>query len=143
MGGGTSIVEGLAHGRQMIGADVNALSHFVASVRTTPLSSADEDAINDWATEVSELIAHDASWVRPPGIRNLPRSVETVVAGMLDMSGYLQFPRQRAFARCALLRLAQRALDCKDYPAPRRAKLARRFPELVGLMLAGLRDFVQ
>src|SRR5262249_40257610 len=54
----------------------------------------------------------------------------------------LQFPRQRAFARCALLRLSQRSLDCKDFPAPRRAKLARQFPELVETMLSGLRDFV-
>ena len=63
MGGGTSIVEGLAQGRKMMGADVNALSHFVASVRTTPLSPADEFILKDWATEVSALLARDASWV--------------------------------------------------------------------------------
>jgi len=143
MGGGTSIVEGLAEGRRMIGADVNALSHFVASVRTTPLSPADEFTLNDWATEVSDFLAANASWVERPGIRNLPRSVETFIAGMLDMSEHLPLARQQAFARCALLRLAQRALDCKDYPAPRRAKLARRFPELVQSMIAGLQDFVQ
>jgi DNA modification methylase len=39
MGGGTSIVEGLAQGRQMLGIDVNALAHFVTTVRTTPLSA--------------------------------------------------------------------------------------------------------
>jgi len=118
MGGGTSIVEGLAHGRMMVGTDVNALSHFVASVRTTPLSPADESTLKAWTADVSEFIARDGSWVERPGIRNLPRSVETFIAGMLDMSQYLPLARQRSFARCALLRLAQRALDYKPRQSP-------------------------
>jgi len=142
MGGGTSIVEGLAQGRRMLGVDVNALAHFVTTVRTTPLSEADEFVLRDWATEISGLVKSDASWVTKPGIKNLPPTVETFVAGMLEMSGHLPFPRQRAFARCALLRLSQWSLDCKDFPAPRRAKLARQFPVLVKSMLSGLREFV-
>jgi len=142
MGGGTSIVEGLAQGRRMLGVDVNALAHFVTSVRTTPLSSADKTMLLEWATEISSAIKDDASWITRPGIKNLPPTVETFVAGMLEMSDLLPFPRQRAFARCALLRLSQWSLDCKDFPAPRRAKLARQFPVLVESMFAGLRDFV-
>lgn len=142
MGGATSIVEGLAQGRRMLGTDVNALAHFVATVRTTPLSPSDEFILQDWAKEISDMLAADASWVLCPGITNLPATVETFVAGMLEMSQHLLFPRQRAFARCALLRLAQWALDCKDYPAPRRKKLARQFPLLVASLLTGLRDFV-
>src|SRR2546426_5565818 len=38
MGGGTSIVEGLALGRRMLGVDLNTLAWFVSRVRTTPLS---------------------------------------------------------------------------------------------------------
>ena len=38
MGGGTSIIEGMMLGRRMVGIDLNALAHFVASVRTRPLS---------------------------------------------------------------------------------------------------------
>ena len=142
MGGGTSIIEGLAQGRRMIGADVNALAHFVSTVRTTPLSNLDEFNIRLWATEISKSLKDDASWVTRPGIKNLPPTVETFVAGMLEMSECLPFPRQRAFARCALLRLSQWSLDCKDYPAPRRSKLARRFPVLVESMFDGLKEFV-
>lgn len=47
MGGGTSIVEGLAQGQRMLGIDVNALAHFVTTVRTTPLSPADELTLQD------------------------------------------------------------------------------------------------
>jgi hypothetical protein len=50
-------------------------------------------------------------------------------------------PRQRAFARCALLRLGQWALDCRDFDAPRRKKLARRLLELIDEMFKGLREF--
>lgn len=96
--------------------------------------------MQDWATETSGLLKDDASWVTRPGIKNQP-PVETFVAGMLTMSEHLPFPRQRAFARCALLRLSQRSLDCKDFPAPRRAKLARQFPLLVDAMLRGLAEF--
>jgi DNA methylase len=142
MGGGTSIVEGLAQGQRMLGIDINALAHFVTTVRTTPLSPADEFTLQDWAQEMSALLEADASWVACPGIMNLPPTVEAYVAGMLDMSQHLPFPRQRAFARCALLRLSQWALDCKDYPAPRRTKLARQFPILVESLLTGLREFV-
>ena len=81
MGGGTSIVEGLAQGRRMLGVDVNALAHFVTTVRTTPLSSADEAMLLEWATEISSSIKDDASWVTRPGIKNLPPTVETFVAG--------------------------------------------------------------
>jgi len=40
-----------------------------------------------------------------------------------------------------LLRLGQWALDCRDFDAPRRKKLARRLPHLIDEMLDGLREF--
>jgi hypothetical protein len=47
MGGGTTIVEALSLGRKAIGLDINALSHFVTTVKTTPLSE------NDFAAGIS------------------------------------------------------------------------------------------
>src|SRR5947209_5286090 len=49
MGGGTSVIEGLSLGRRVIGVDLNALAHFVATVRTTPLSAGDALALCAWA----------------------------------------------------------------------------------------------
>jgi hypothetical protein len=37
MGGGTTAAEALALGRSVIGTDINALAHFVSTVRTAPL----------------------------------------------------------------------------------------------------------
>jgi hypothetical protein len=84
MGGGTSIVEGLALGRRMVGVDINALARFVADVRTRPLSTADESAIRDWAYRASDLLREsDLSWVQAEGVRNLPRATELFMAGAL------------------------------------------------------------
>lgn len=144
MGGGTSIIEGLALGRAMLGVDINALAHFVAAVRTTPLSQADEEQLLNWAQRVSRFFDPAAfDWRHEPSVPNLPRPIETVLAGALVFARDLPFPRQRAFARCALLRLGQWALEARDLSPMRRRSLAQELPRLVRLMLAGLRQFVE
>lgn len=144
MGGGTSIIEGLALGRSMLGVDINALAHFVTTVRTTPLSQADEEQLLDWAQRVSRLFSSsDFDWEYEPAVPNLPRPIETLLAGALIFAGDLPFARQRAFARCALLRLGQWALESRDDSVVRRQRLARELPRLVHSTLAGLREFVE
>lgn len=66
MGGGTGIIEGLALGRPTIGIDLNALAHFVATVRTTPLSAHDEEILRGWARDVATCSLHSPS---PDGTR--------------------------------------------------------------------------
>jgi hypothetical protein len=141
MGGGTTIIEGLAMGRRLIGVDINALAHFVTTVRTRPISVEDEQMIQQWAQLVAERVAApDVRWIDRASIRNLPPSVALFMSGALDLATGLR-PRQRAFARCALLRLGQWALDCRDFGAPRRNKLALHLPELIEEMFEGLREF--
>lgn len=141
MGGGTGVIEGLALGRSMIGVDLNALAHFVASVRTRPLSATDEELIRTWANE-STSKASDLSLDPPPQIRNLPTTIARFIYKAQSQAGNLPFPRQRAFARTVLLRLGQWALDCRDHAAPARRKLAEKLPEFTDQMLAGLQEFV-
>ena len=143
MGGGTAIIEGLALGRSMIGVDLNALAHFVARVRTTPLSIEDEARLRHWARQV----AADDACARTPEpwagqLPNLPPTMKTFLAQALQRSKTLRFPRQRAFARCVLLRLGQWALDCRDHITPRRERLGSKLIELTDQMLDGLTDFV-
>ena len=144
MGGGTSIIEGLALGRRMVGVDINALAHFVATVRTSPLSQTDEAQLLGWAADISRTLATaDPSREEAPSVLNLPRPVEAVLAGALVSALELPFPRQRAFARCALLRLAQWALEARKSSVIRRHSLARELPRLVQSMLSGLGRFVE
>jgi hypothetical protein len=141
MGGGTTIIEGLALGRRLVGVDINALAHFVTTVRTRPISAEDENAIRRWAKVVGAgLGASDGGSVRRPSIRNLPNSVGLFMDTALNVAAAMR-PRRQAFARCALLRLGQWALECRDFQAPRREALTERLPRLVEEMFDGLREF--
>ncbi len=127
----------------MVGSDINALAHFVSLTRTTPLSDADADDIREWSHACADAFGgREPDVPELPRIVNLPRAVEIFMAGSLALSDTLRFPRQRAFARCALLRLGQWVLDCRDFVRPHRSRLARRLPELVEEMLAGLDELV-
>ena len=142
MGGGTAIIEGLALGRSVIGVDLNALAHFVATVRTRPLSLSDEHAIRLWARETSRLYRMSAP--NPlPNILNLPADITLFIAGALRRVELLYSPRQCAFARTVLLRMGQWALDCRDHESPPLSKMEQKLPLLTEEMLIGLREFVQ
>lgn len=141
MGGGTTVIEGLALGRSMVGVDLNALAHFVTCVRTRPLSHQDEESIRAWA-------ARAAIFRRPQGpellphVANLPASLTRLMSRALSAVEGLRFPRQRAFARTVLLRLGQWALDCRDHISLSRRQVGERLLELTDEMLAGLQEFV-
>lgn len=143
MGGGTSVIEALTTGRRVIGADINSLAHFVTVARTIPLTGRDEAIVRKWAAkaasypETSDHVTGDSS------TRHLPSAVRSFVATALKLAAELPLRRQRNFSRCALLRLGQWALDCRDFVAPRRSRLAKKLPELVEEMLDGLREFVE
>ncbi len=145
MGGGTTIIEALAAGRSALGVDLNSLAAFVTDVRTTPLSPEDEATLRGWAMHCAYVLPlMDArNLTSDTRVRNLPKAVEMFTVGALRLAEHrLTFPRQRNFARCALLRLGQWALDCRDFDAPRRKRLARHFVGLVDEMLEGLQEFV-
>ena len=137
MGGGTSIIEGMMLGRRMVGIDLNTLAHFVASVRTCPLSDADADALRSWAdAERTRVCApYDEH------VLNLPETTRRFFAQEIAAAQELRFPRQEAFARCALLRLGQWALDCRDAEAPGESLLRGKLLKLVDEMLDGLVEF--
>ena len=52
MGGGTTLIEALAHGRRSIGVDLNPLAAFVTTAKTTPLSSHDAVTMVRWSEDV-------------------------------------------------------------------------------------------
>ncbi len=143
MGGGTSVIEALSAGRRIVGVDINSLAHFVTDVRTTPLSPRDEEIVRRWAATAAsppQTMQRTSSSV---AARNLPKAVGGFMAAALCLAEDLPSRRQRAFARCALLRLGQWSLDCRDFAAPRWSRLARKLPDLVDEMLQGLQDFVR
>lgn len=145
MGGGTTVVEALAHGRRGIGVDLNPLAAFVATAKTTPMSSRDAATIALWAASAPVLdLLHEVRDEFPidPRAKNLPPSLIPVFDYLLRYVYELPYPRQRQFARCALLRLGQRAVDCKS-ELPDRSQMRGELLEIVQDMITGLDRLVQ
>jgi hypothetical protein len=121
VGGGTSLVEALASGREAVGVDINPLAEFVVRVKCIIFSEAELDTLEAWAgrmpgvidihgrsvelTEHAELgyykhLNHPSRW-------RLRKGIEQALASAIR----LRKPRLEAFGRCAVLRTAQWALD--------------------------------
>lgn len=144
MGGGTTLVESLATGRNVVGNDLNSLAAFIARVKITPLKSHDVKAIRQWVKKaipllgVGERIADLEPFVDDVKTRNLtlPRAryLKRVIASGLASIHDLN-PRPKRFARCVLLRVAQWALDGRETHttvSAFREKLAETAMEMLG-----------
>lgn len=117
MGGGTTIIEAIATGRRVIGIDINSLAHFVTLVKTTPLSKQDEDEIILWSEhfQLKEALPNYQEFDNyDERFRNLPDAVREFITPAVESLNQLRFPRQRRFARCALLKIGQWAVDCRQ-----------------------------
>ncbi len=124
MGGGTTIVEGVAAGRRVVGNDLNALATFVTKVKTTLLSPNEERSINRWAIQkVPRFGYHQSSerlmgFIDPDKTRNmtLPRArfIKKVLAGALASIEDLPSDNSKNFVRCIVLRVGQWALDGRE-----------------------------
>jgi len=125
MGGGTALVEARVLGRQAIGSDINPLSIFITQVKTTPLSASDIAQIEAWgATLGPELnlrneAVRDWDWIRAGYQRNIDGKSTWAIRKALELGltavAGLPEETQRRFARCALLRTGQWALDCRSH----------------------------
>jgi hypothetical protein len=121
VGGGTTLVEALAAGRDAIGVDISALAEFVARVKATVLSDKELDELASWAVRLrlainihgpsvkfsdhAELgyykhLDHRSRW-------RLRKAIEQALASAIS----LRTPRLETFGRCVVLRAAQWALD--------------------------------
>jgi hypothetical protein len=56
VGGGTSLVEALASGREAVGVDINPLAEFVTRVKCIVFSEAELDTLEAWAARVPAVI---------------------------------------------------------------------------------------
>lgn len=140
MGGGTTMVEALALGRRAVGVDLNTLAHFVSTVKTTPLSRRDVELLKGWLDDV--LVAGRRGIAGPSErVRNLPPHLHKAWADLLAQCDWLPLERQRQFARCALLRTGQWAIDCR-VGTPSVARTVNQFAIHLREMLEGLEGFV-
>ena len=121
MGGGTTLVEALALGRQAIGIDISSLATFVSSTKTTLLSGNDRKSLDKWAESLPNQILinkrpkttcseSDIAYQRNLDNPKAWRIRKGIKLG-LETLQLLNNARQEQFARCVLLKTAQWALD--------------------------------
>ena len=149
-GGGTSLVEAAALGRRAVGLDISPLAVFLARVKTYPLSSASRGELQRWAQETSRLTLRtpvsqpSKSW-RERGYHKHLTSTQTwpirkSIELLLSRIERLSHSRLQEFARCAVLRAGQWALDGrKAFPTAK--KFRAKFAHLVTEMLNGMSEY--
>ena len=122
-GGGTTLVEAMALGRNALGIDISSLSAFICEAKTLVMSDQDIAAFERWRSRLSEIIN-----MRQPGVRfesyaeagyyrniegrefwRLRKAIEQSLAPIEQ----LHLHGSAVLARCAVLRTAQWALDAR------------------------------
>lgn len=149
MGGGTTVVEALALGRNAIGTDISSLAVFIAEVKTTLFADDEFDAlelfkrgigahinIHDRAVRFREYA--DAGYYRHLNTAitwRLRKAVEQALTRAIGLAS----PSLEAFARCVVLSTAQWAFDGRKQ-LPTVAEFRSVLAERAEKMIAGARD---
>ncbi len=121
VGGGTTLVEALALGRNAIGVDISTLAEFVSSVKTTSFSRKEVEMLRQWAKILPSAIHVRRASTRLADYEELgyykhlghPDRWRLRKAIEQGLSSALTLPSERlaAFGRCVVLRTSQWALD--------------------------------
>ena len=122
-GGGTTLVETLAAGRNALGVDISSLAAFVCQAKTLMLDDQDVESLRQWMRRTPNIInmhapgCHfkdysDAGYYRNISGRRywrLRKSIEQALSSVAQLrSGAAQ-----TLSRCIVLRTAQWALDAR------------------------------
>jgi hypothetical protein len=92
MGGGTTIVEAVVNGRIACGIDINPLAYFIAKVKTTPLSSHDEEAILIWLESIIPSASVENNSLNTDSrLRNIPDQVKQFFVSAVEGIGNLRW----------------------------------------------------
>ena len=148
LGGGTSVVEAVALGRNAVGTDISTLAVFLSQTKSTALSRKQLQEIDDWGKRlVPKLNLHGITrrtqrWLAYQ--RNISDKKTWPIRKLIEMSlrrlTNLETPEERSFARCVLLRTAQWALDCREN-VPSADAAREKFLIFLEEMLCGAREF--
>ncbi|MHB8486654.1 MAG: DNA methyltransferase [Candidatus Acidiferrales bacterium] len=152
MGGATAVVEGMVAGRNMIGNDLNSLAAFIAKVKTTSLTDDDVELVRRWAVEKVPNLSYFQdfeelkAFVDPVKTKNLSivraRFIKKLVAGALTSIAEMPAAASRDFAKCAVLRVAQWALDGRVRHTPL-SDFRERLRVVTEDMLGSIRSFAE
>ncbi|GIQ75966.1 DNA methyltransferase [Bradyrhizobium sp. RD5-C2] len=121
VGGGTTLVEALACGREAVGVDISSLAEFITNVKCIVYSEAELKTLETWSTKIGAAVdIHRPSTpltdyeqlgyykhLDHPSRWRFRKAIEQSIAAAVNLGT----PRLEAFGRCVVLRSAQWALD--------------------------------
>lgn len=149
VGGGTTIVEALASGRDAVGVDISSLAVFVSEAKTLRLSAADSVAFERWLSGVESVInihaaaANASAWAEAGYFRNIESKqfwrLRKAIGQVLSAVEGLP-PDAEILARCAVLRASHWAFDARKRP-PRLSEFKRNLVASGKGMLEDARKF--
>ncbi len=148
IGGGTTAVEARTLGRRCVGIDINTLAVFISQVKTTPLTATDTESLTNWITTLQESLQtniypslRDSKWVNYH--RNISDAdtwrIRRLVERTLETVNGLS-TKQENFARCAILRTSQWALDSKK-ELPTVSEFRKKLYSTITEMLESIKEF--
>ena len=150
MGGGTTLVEACALGRRALGTDINSLAVFLAETKTSVFSRAELKHLRSWAhglipkLNLRRRSVHTRELAELGYQRNINDRSTWPIRKTLELAlrsiQQLGSESEQKFARCALLRTAQWALDCRE-DIPSAGEIRDRFLFFVEEMIDGARHF--
>jgi hypothetical protein len=127
VGGGTTLVEAIAAGREAVGVDISTLAEFVTGIKCTVFDESELETLDRWVGRVAMSVGiHKPSTVfadyeqlgyykhlNNPSRWRLRKAIEQSLASAIRLGN----PRLEAFGRCVVLRTAQWALDGRSKKA--------------------------
>jgi hypothetical protein len=123
VGGGTTAVEAVRLGRQVIASDLNPLATFVTRVKTTSLDEVGRAAVEGWLMEISKDLnmrrpaPNLDKWAEAGYLKGIGRPDTWRLRKLLALALALVPAHHQAaerFCRCVVLRTAQWALDMRS-----------------------------
>lgn len=149
-GGGTTLVEAMALGRNALGIDISSLSSFLCEAKTQILSDHEVAAFQRWMGRIDKIINMHAPSIRHDDYadagyyRNLEGHgywrLRKAIEQALSSVERLQLRGSHVLARCVVLRAAQWALDSRK-TRPSVAEFKSQMEKQAGLMLAAALEF--
>jgi hypothetical protein len=124
MGGGTTLVEAMAMGRNALGTDVSTLATFIAQVKTTVFSGRALSSVAQWVDKllsrlkIAPSVPSSPDSVREQYQRNITDRETWRIKKLLEVAlievTELKSSKEQRLARCILLKTGQWALDCRS-----------------------------
>lgn len=125
VGGGTTAVECMARGRDVVGTDISSLAIFISEAKTVRLDETDRSSFANWlATACNGINMHapkveHGAWEAAGYARNidtrefwrLRKAIGQLLGRLNDLS-----PAAEMLARCAILRSGHWAFDACKFP---------------------------